>query len=150
MNSHGVDKNSGPALAFLDAEERSVLQSVCVALEVPAGGILFRAGETAAMVYFLVSGRMVVRKRTGFADKMQVVALLDPGAPIGEGAAIPGQLRGAAVIAIDVCRLLSLERRQLEILQQKNPGLAVKIMMRLLQVTHLRLQKSSERLVHIM
>ena len=62
MNSHGADKNSDLALAFLDAEERSVLQSVCVALEVPAGGILFRAGETAAMVYFLVSGRMAVQK----------------------------------------------------------------------------------------
>lgn len=150
MNSHDADKNAELALAFLDAEERAVLRTFCVDLAIPAGGILFRMGEAATIVYFLVSGRMAVQKHTGFAEKMQVVALLDPGAPIGEGAVTPGQLRGATVVAIDACRLLSLERRQLEMLQQKNPKLTLKIMMRLLQVTHLRLQKSSERLAHIM
>lgn len=150
MNTERIDIAMVDALSFLDSEEKTVLQSLSSEVEVPAGGVLFRAGDAATAVFFLVSGRMAVQKNTGFAEKMQVVALLDAGAPVGEGAAVAGQRRGATVVAIENCRLLSIEGQKLETLRRSNPNLAWKIMTKLLHVTHMRLQKSSERLAHIM
>jgi CRP-like cAMP-binding protein len=150
MNTEGIDMAMVDALAFLDSEEKTMLQSLCAVVELPAGGVLFRTGDAATAVYFLVSGRVAVQKNTGFAEKMQVVALLDAGAPVGEGAAVTGQRRGATVVAIENCRLFSIEGQELETLRRSNPNLAWKIMTKLLHVAHLRLQKSSERLAHIM
>ena len=150
MNTAGIDMAMVDALAFLDSEEKTMLQSLCAVVELPAGGVLFRTGDAATAVYFLVSGRVAVQKNTGFAEKMQVVALLDAGAPVGEGAAVTGQRRGATVVAIENCHLLSIEEQELQTLRRSNPNLAWKIMKKLLHVAHLRLQKSSERLAHIM
>ncbi len=150
MKPGSIDQDTRLALPFLGDGDLTALQSALVTVDLPAGDTLFRAGEPASVVYFLVSGRLAVQKSTGFADKLQVVALLDPGAPIGEGAIVPEQSRGATVVAIENCRLLSLERKRLENLKEQNPSLAWKIMTRLLCVSHLRLQKSSERLARIL
>jgi len=150
MKADSIDQDIRRVLPFLDDGDLPALHSTLLPVDLPAGNTLFRAGESASVVYFLVSGRLAVQKNTGFADKLQVVALLDPGAPVGEGAVVPGQIRGATVAAIENCRLLSLERKTLEILMEQNPALAWKIMTRFLLVSHLRLQKSSERLARIM
>ncbi len=150
MIPSGMDQETGQALSFLDDDDLAALQSELVPVDLAGGATLFRAGDPAASFYFLVSGRLAVQKNTGFADKLQVVALLDPGAAVGEAAVIPGQSRGATIVAIDDCRLLSLERERLMRLKEINPSLAWKILTRLLLISHLRLQKSSERLARIL
>ena len=150
MKQDSLDQDIRRALSFLDDDDLAMVQAEFETVDLSAGSVLFRIGEPATIVYFLVSGRIAVQKSTGFADKLQVVALLDPGAPIGEGAVVPGQSRGATVVAIENCRLLSLQQQHLDIIKENNCELAWKILIRLMHVTHLRLQKSSERLARIM
>lgn len=150
MKSEWIDQETRTALAFLNDEEMAVLVAACKSVNLSAGDILFREREPATDVYFLVSGRLAVRKHTGFADKLQVVALLDAGAPVGECAAVPGLERGATVVAVGNCRLLALDSQNIEMLKKDNPSVAWKILTRLLHVSHLRLKKNSERLAHVM
>lgn len=150
MSHDGRDLDIRAALPFLEDDDLRALGPELTIIDLSAGCILFRVGEPASVVYFLISGRLAVQKSTGFAHKMQAVALLGPGAPVGEGAIISGQSRGATVMAIEDCRLFALERDSFEGLKDRVPSLAWKVVLRLLDITHLRLQKSSERLARIL
>jgi len=98
----------------------------------------------------LVSGRMAVQKQTGFGDRMQVVALLDAGAPLGESGLLNAQSRGATLTAVVDSRLLSLSRQAFVEITNHTPALAVKVLTWLMGRLALRLKKSSERLAHVL
>lgn len=138
------------AFDFLHSDDLAALQPELAEVRLAAGETLFRIGEDSTLVYVLVTGRLAVRKMTGFADKMQVVALLDPGAPLGEGAIFAGQVHEATVAAVENSRLVSLSGEKLDLLKDRYPELAWKIVNRLLYVSHLRLRKSSERLARVL
>jgi CRP-like cAMP-binding protein len=106
--------------------------------------------DPADCLYLLTAGKIAVRKRTGFSNRMQVVALLDPGAPIGEGGLLPGGTRGATLTAVAESRLLMLSRQDFDEISATDPDLALKFMKWLLERTSQRLKKSSERLAHIL
>jgi CRP-like cAMP-binding protein len=150
MRESDADQDLRRALAFTGEDHLDELLPELNEVRLAAGEVLFRVGEPATLVYFLVSGRLAVRKKTGFAEKMQVVALLDPGAPVGEGAVFPGRAHNATVVAVEDCRLVALDGAGLEGLAAGNPVLAWKVINRLLYVTHLRLQKNSDRLARVL
>ncbi len=138
------------AFPFLTAEEMSELLPGMAYVVVDKGGELFHTGDAADGVFFLETGRLAVLKATGFNDRTQVVALLEPGASVGEGGALKSFSRTATIVAIEESHLCHLRREILETLGKKNPSLLIKILERLLYVANLRLQKSSERLAHIL
>ena len=76
---------------------------------------LFREGDAAGRLYFVVSGRLRVGvERDG---EFQVVRLLGPGSAIGELAILTGSSRSASVLAVRDSELLSLDgERFLELL----------------------------------
>ncbi len=150
MKQVDIDQDTRETFSFLSDGDLAALEPELVPVDLAAGEVLFRSGEVSSSVYFLVSGRLAVRKKTGFAEKMQVVALLDPGAPVGEGAVFFGQIHEATVVAIEKSRLLALAGTSLEILKERNPSLAWKIATRLFYVSHLRLRKTSERLALVL
>ena len=150
MRVPDTDAGLRRALAFPGEEHLGQLLPRLTEVRLAAGEVLFRVGEPATHVYFIVSGRLAVRKKTGFAEKMQVVALLDPGAPVGEGAVFPGRIHDATVVAVEDCRLVALDGTVLEGLAAENPVLAWKVICRLLDVAHLRLQKTSDRLARVL
>jgi CRP/FNR family transcriptional regulator, cyclic AMP receptor protein len=150
MKQVDFDQDARETFSFLSDGDLAALEPELVPVELAAGETLFRSGEVSSSVYFLVSGRLAVRKKTGFAEKMQVVALLDPGAPVGEGAVFSGQVHEATVVAIEKSRLLALAGTSLEILKEHNPSLAWKIATRLFYVSHLRLRKTSDRLALVL
>jgi CRP-like cAMP-binding protein len=150
MKQVDIDQETRQAFSFLSDGDLVALAPDLVPVDLPAGEVLFRIGEVASSVYFLVSGRLAVRKKTGFAEKMQVVALLDPGAPVGEGAVFSGQIHAATIVAIEDSRLLGLAGPSLEILRKRDSSLAWKIVTRLLYVSHLRLRKNSDRLALVL
>jgi CRP-like cAMP-binding protein len=49
-----------------------------------AGDVLFHLNESGDKLYLVTQGRLAVQKRTGFGERTQVVALLNPGAPVGQ------------------------------------------------------------------
>ena len=136
------------ALSFLNAEEQTRLTATPVFLQ--KGEMLFRAGDSADGVFFLEKGRLAVLKETGFNERTQVVALLDPGASAGEGGALGGAFRTATVLAVEESVLYCLDSRSLAALGEQDPEILISILKRLLYTSNVRLQKSSERLAHIL
>jgi CRP-like cAMP-binding protein len=150
MKQVDVDQDIRRVFSFLDDNDLAAIQSELLSVDLVAGDVLFSIGEVSSLVYWLVSGRLAVRKMTGFAEKMQVVALLDPGALVGEGGIFPDQTHAATVVAVDHSRLVSLSGKSLEALRERHPATAWKIIARLLYISHLRLSRNSDRLARIL
>jgi CRP/FNR family transcriptional regulator, cyclic AMP receptor protein len=138
------------SLDFLDEDERKTLLSLCAEKELKEGGVLFDYHESAETIFFLKEGRLAVHKFTGFQEKMQVIALLDPGAVVGEAALLKSHVRKTRVSAIEGSRLYCLDREDFTNLQQNNPTLAFHLLEYVLSIANLRLEKTSERLARIL
>ncbi|MEN8199086.1 MAG: cyclic nucleotide-binding domain-containing protein [Thermodesulfobacteriota bacterium] len=141
---------AGAGSSFLDEDERREILSLCDEKQLAAEQLLFDYQEPGETVYFLMDGRLGVHKLTGFQEKMQVIALLDPGAVVGEAALFGGHVRRTRVTAIEESRLLCLERKKIVGLQESSPQTAFHLVEYFFHVTHLRLEKTSERLARIL
>jgi CRP-like cAMP-binding protein len=137
-------------LPFLSLEETERVLAAMESVQLQAGTTLYRCDEPADRFYVLVSGRIAVQKGTGFGERMQVVALLDPGAPIGESALVPGQFRGATLTAVQTSTLLALSAESFTALCAADAPLAVKLLTWVVGRMTQRLKKSSERLAHVL
>jgi CRP-like cAMP-binding protein len=144
------DKIPVTAFHFLSSEESTGLLPSMTQVVVQKGGFLFRSGDVAEGVFFLENGRLAVLKETGFNHRTQVVALLEPGASVGEGGALGDSYRSATIMAIEESLLFFLSRATFVSLAEKDPQILIRLLKRLLYTTNLRLQKSSERLAHIL
>lgn len=137
-------------LASLNTSEHNELISYMEEVKASRGEYLFRPGDVADAVFFLKSGKVGVQTSTGFEDRQQVVALLDPGAAVGEKGLAASGLREMTAVAIEDCVLYSLGRGAFTKLEKSNPDLALKILKKLLNISTLRLRASSERLAHVL
>jgi CRP/FNR family transcriptional regulator, cyclic AMP receptor protein len=137
-------------LAKLTESEREIVFPYLQEVKVSRGEFLFSPQDKAEGVFFVKSGRLGVQTPTGFADRCQVVALLDPGSPIGEKGLTQNGLRNVAVAAIEDSVLYYLAAADFAKIEQTTPSLAVKILKLLLATTALRLQASSQRLAHVL
>ena len=138
------------SLDFLDADERSVLFALCTEKQLDAGDLLFDYHEPAETLFFLKEGRLAVHKFTGFQEKMQVIALLDPGTVVGEAALLPAHTRKTQVTSIEKSSLYCLNRKKFLNWQKNSPAPASRFLRFLLSLATLRLEKTSERLAHIL
>jgi len=119
-------------------------------INVQAGGVLFYSGDAGDKLFFVLSGQLAVQKKTGFAEKTQVVALLGSGAPVGERALLGNSVRGATLLAVKDSRLLSLSKVVFDRIKGENSQLAMRLLELLLTKTALRLEKISDRLAHVL
>ncbi len=136
--------------AFLDAEEQKRLASVVSEVALAQGAFLFEVGAQAAEVFFLAQGRLSVLKKTGFHRKMQIVAILEPGAMVGEAGLLVGHIHKTSVRSIEDAQLFCLKRQDIAALEHTEPQLVIKLLKRLLQVSSLRLEKTAERLTKVL
>jgi len=133
-------------LKFLDPDEAAAL---CPYFEIrnwAADAVLMRDGEPGDFMGILLSGQLAVRKETSFPGKYTLVAVLDPGAMVGEISAVEQGLRSATVVAMTDVELLTLDSRDLERLLEEKPPLGVKVLKRIIHVLSLRLRKAYDRL----
>lgn len=137
-------------LAFLEKEEAEALLRVMEKVSYAAGAQVFKKGAPADCLYFLLTGRVAVQNKTGFGEKMQVVALLDPGAPVGEKGLLGDRIRGASLNAVTDSVFLALSLDAFEKLVVESPALAIKLLRWLLNRVSLRLEKNSERLAQVL
>ncbi len=114
------------------------------------GDILFSLGESGDKLFFVVEGQLAVQKRTGFGERTQVVALLDPGAPAGERALFRDNRHRATLLAVKDSILFSFSYQVFDELKKKYPLLVVSLLEWLLERTSLRLEKNSDRLSHVL
>ncbi len=138
--------------AFFSNEEQQSLVQYLQEKQVGQGEHLFVQGDDPDGVYFIVDGRLGVFAKTGFEEKMQAVALLDPGTVVGEKAiaSSSNDKRGMTVTAIEDTRLLFLSLETFRILEKTSPELAMSLVKSFLSASAHRLQATSDRLAHVL
>lgn len=136
-------------LGIPDAEKR-VFVSLLSNKELCAGDVLFEYADVAEALYFLQEGNLAVHKYTGFLEKMQVIALLDPGTVVGEAALLDGHIRKTRVTAIKDSMLLCLKNNDFEVFCKQYPQSGFVFLEYLFSTIALRLEKTSERLARIL
>lgn len=137
-------------LSGLPSEDGNRLTEILRSRDVNVGETLFLEGDPATEMFFILSGAVAVHKKSGFGGKTKVVALLRDGSVVGESVMAGTATHGADVIAVEECRTLTVSRTDLDLLDKENPALSLLLLKRILKISSLRLQKSSERLALIL
>ncbi len=137
-------------IGFPDDSVRHEFVSLFTKQKLAAGEVLFHCNEPAEKFYFLNEGHLGVHKYTGFLEKMQMIAILDPGAVVGEAALLQYHARNTRVTAIVESRLSCLERKDFSSFQKQFPESAFCFLEYLFSIASLRLEKTSERLARIL
>lgn len=145
------DVELGFCFSFLEDSEKEILSRKMEQITYDAGEYVYHEGDKARGLFLLCRGRVAVLKKTGFGERRQVVALLDPGAPIGERGVLTGEkLRESTLTAIEESELFFLSQVSFEELLAEHTIVAAKLLRYLLGIASLRLSKSSERLAHVL
>ncbi len=80
-------------------------------LRLPRGGVLFREGDLPTTAFILEEGQVEIRATQ--RGRPVVLAVLGPGAILGEMAVIDDAPRTATATALSDCRLIALDRAQI-------------------------------------
>ena len=99
------------------------LAARCVAKAVPAGTVLFTAGETCRGLYIVERGRVRIY-RTSPAGKEQVLHIEGAGRAVAELPLFDGGVYPASAVTIDASHLIFLPRADLEQLYRSSPDVA--------------------------
>ena len=106
------------AFKFLSTEEIEELCSYLELLEWQADAVVMSEGDSEDYVGFLIEGKLAVKKKTGYWGKYIIIAILEKGAMVGEGAFIDSGPRSTTVIAMEPCRILTLSFQKMDELWQ--------------------------------
>ncbi len=138
---------------LFDLADFSVLEplvNLCRLQGLVAGESLFEEGGEGTSMYFIIEGKLAVHKETSMAGKRQAVALLGPGSVVGEGVLGGKTVRGATLVAVEKSVLAELSLSRFHGLEKNDPQLALTVVKKMLKLSSIRLQKSSERLALIL
>lgn len=116
-----------------------------------AGDILFREGDNADSVAFIISGRLEVKKQTEFSGKYFVLSILGKGSFIGERA-IAGKVpttRTATATALEETCLAVLKKDAFEEMLERSPAVAAALLRALLYELSSRLNGVNERMAAV-
>jgi CRP-like cAMP-binding protein len=134
------------AFRFLEKDEIEELCSYLELREWSADAVIMHEGSDGDYVGFIIEGKLSVKKQTGLWGKQIILAILEKGAIVGEGAFIDSGPRSTTVTAIEPSKMLTLTTMKMNELTANNPEIAVKLMKRMLQITSIRLSKAVERI----
>lgn len=133
---------------FLAGEEGAVLVGFLEYREYAAGAIVMQDGAVADFFAFVARGKLAVQKETAFPGKHVLVAILEPGALVGDyGVAAVAH---GTVAALEASGLWLMTRERMAALLAEQPALGLKLLTRLTQVLALRLGKAYDRLAGLL
>jgi CRP-like cAMP-binding protein len=138
------------AFNFLSPGEIDELCSYLELREWQTDAVVMNEGDSEDYVGFLTAGKLAVKKKTGYWGKHIIIAILEKGAMVGEGAFIDSGPRSTTIIAMEPCRLLILSVQKMDELILNNSLLAIKLMKRMLYITSIRLRKAGERISELL
>ena len=138
------------AFNFLSTGEIEELCNYLELREWPADAEVMQEGDAEDYVGFLIEGKLAVKKKTGYWGKHIIIAILEKGAMVGEGAFIDSGPRSTTVIAMEPCRILVLSVQKMDQLILNNPFLSIKLMKRMLYIISIRLRKAGERISELL
>ena len=111
-----------PLFAHLGARELQRLGELIDQIDVPAGKVLMRQGQTGGEMFVVASGRLAVER-----DGVHVVDR-GPGDVVGEIALLSEGPRTATVTATEPCQLFVLGHREFHSLMNEQPALRLQIL----------------------
>ena len=138
------------AFPFLTDPEREQLLPFLESRQWQAGEVVMAGDELPDVMGFLASGKLAVKKETGFPGRFILLALLESGSMVAEHAMVDPGPRKALLVAMEDSRLLLLSRTNLERIALAHPSLALKIFRRIILVLGHRLRGASERLARLL
>ena len=110
-----------PLLSELSTEERRSLEYLLEERELDAGSVLFRAGEEADALYFVIEGALAVK------DGGQSLAELGPGEVVGALSLVSIGKRECEALCATPTRVMALTRERYLRLREDVPGLALRL-----------------------
>lgn len=106
----------------LDCQLAAGLAALARPMSVKPGAILFEAGDPGNGCYAILEGSLKVSIVSYDGDE-QLLAVLGPGAIVGELALLDGRARSATVTALKPARLAFIEKHAFERFADENPAL---------------------------
>lgn len=140
---HFVDEiqeifHCAPLLDVLDVSETQLLCNFMACCSAPRGHALLHEGGTSDFMFFLLTGKVELSVRTGAGEK--TLAVLGPGAAIGEMAMIDGTPCWHSCVAVEPVDLVLMSRQAFKDVLLTYPRLGNKFLMLLLHSLSERLQ----------
>jgi Ni/Fe-hydrogenase subunit HybB-like protein len=108
-----------PPFASVSEETRREILPGLVVLEVEAGDVLLRQGETDKDAYFVLKGRVVVEREE--SNRRRVTRSSGPGEQFGEVSALAGTPRMATAVAEEAAQVLRVPAEALRKLMKTSP-----------------------------
>lgn len=109
----------------LNAQQWETLGEYMQGFELPSGQVLINQGAQDRTLFFIESGTLSVHL-TGSKGQMQL-AILNPGAVVGEGSFFSRLPRSANVVAIGGARVWRLTPVRFAEMSNRQPGLALEV-----------------------
>jgi CRP/FNR family cyclic AMP-dependent transcriptional regulator len=115
-----------PLFATLSLDQLEAVHQITREITFLSGEVIMREGDPGGELYLLLEGRVSVWKNHGTPRETQL-STLEAVTYFGEMAILDDEPRSATVIAVDRCRLLSLDGRSLKDLVHQMPEIAFEI-----------------------
>jgi CRP/FNR family cyclic AMP-dependent transcriptional regulator len=144
---------SFPFFETLTSEELLVAVEHINFLEVEPEEILFKEGDAADCVYFVIEGKLdVIKESLGGRSKAErvVITTLSKGRSIGEMSVIDKTPRSATVKVREKAILATLKADGFDLLLLNHPRIGIKILKGIARLLSLNLRKTSSRLAEYM
>jgi type IV pilus assembly protein PilB len=117
-----------PVFSALSADALAELEAQMLRRDFVPQGTIVREGSTDGAAFFILSGRVTVRRRDPETGVDFELATLGEGQMFGEMALLTGQPRAASVVALEATTCAVLEQPEFERMLAAHPELAVAIM----------------------
>ncbi len=135
--------------SFMADEDLDEVAGYFECRQLPAGKTLWKEGDPASFVVFIVAGRIGINKTTEFGGNPIVIGLFSRGAMIGEQSLLENTPRGDNAVVLDHLDMIILSRQSFQRLLIERPQLGIKLLEGMLLTVSRRLNKSYERLTAI-
>lgn len=115
------------------------------------GEVLFREGEPADYMAFILDGALEVKKQTEFADKYIVLSILGAGTFVGEIILFEYEnpIRSATATALKTTQLAVLTKDFFEQMAEQQPAICLRLLRSVLKEVALRLRAVNERMTAV-
>lgn len=138
-----------PIFTSFDVDELSVLARHMSFIHLQRGEHLFVEGDQGTFMGFVVNGILEVQKRSDNGENV-IIARLTKGSSIGEMALIDKSPRSATVIARQAATMVTLTDKGFDLLADKHPALAIKVIKKIARLLSMNMRRTSSRLVDLM
>jgi CRP-like cAMP-binding protein len=135
--------------SLLNEEDFAKIACFFESVTYPATTVIFREGDPAGFIGFVLSGKLEVKKRTEFKGNQLIIAILTKGALVGELSIFDENRRSSTVEAVEESSLLILRDNAFETLLRDYPEIGIKILKGFIRILSLRLRKTTERLTTV-